>query len=323
MTWFALAIIAASGTIFWIGDGGGALSLHTAPRPSGPETPVDERYPQRWTDFHGYEFILEAAPKTLASQALAIDHFLFAVVPEAKIAAVSALADSTQYSHVAARVRALELPVTRDPETLLAIGPSVLLVSQISFPDFVRVVRASGMPVYTMKTLFSRLEEIASALKLVGDLSGERERAREAIDAFRRSTSEATAKVPEGAPRQRVLGFTYFQQCLGSGSLFDHIVTELGARNVCADEGLGVSQKIDPEQIASWDPDWIVSGSGGQPLDEVRASLAHNPAVQLTTAGRRGQLLVIEDREFTTMSQHVLGTMHALADALYPPGQSP
>ncbi len=313
----SLGFAAAAGMVAWIGDGGGLFALDRRPaeRPhAGAERGV---YPRHWTDALGYTLTLEAPPSTIASQALVTDHLLFGVVPESQIAAVSAYAALPGYSNITTRVRELELPLVRDPESVVALDPSLLIASHISSPEFLQVVRARALPVYAMRTVFSGLGEVSAALTLVGDLSGQGERARSAVEAFNASVREAMQKAIPGAPPQRVLGYSYYGDCYGKGSLFEDIVTALGAVNVGTERGLGAWHRIGPEQVAAWNPDWIVTGSGGQPLDTVRAELAADPAVKMTTAGRRGQLLVVEDRQFLAMSQHVLGLMHAIADALF------
>ena len=66
-----------------------------------------------------------------------------------------------------------------------------------------------------------------------------------------------------------------------------------------------------------WYPDWIVSGTGGaEPPDVVRKLLA-DPAIAATTAGRKAQVLVVEDHYYLTMSQHVVHLVNAIAEALY------
>ncbi len=106
--------------------------------------------------------------------------------------------------------------------------------------------------------------------------------------------------------------------CFGRESLFDDIVRVLGATNVCSEHGLGPSERVDPEQIAGWNPDWIVVGTGGRTEREALESVAGDQAVRLTAAGRSGQLLAIDDRYLLAMSHHILEAMSAIADALHP-----
>ncbi len=323
--WFAslcAGFAISAGIVGWIGDGGGVFRFEEAPRGPASNQPEALGFPMTRVDELGYAVTVPAPPQTIASQALVTDHLLFGVVPHSRIVAVSAYAGQATYSNVADRVQALGLPAVLEPEMILALGPDLLISSHISDPQFLRVVRASGLPTYAMQTVFSTLEEIVGALRLVGALSGEPERAQRAIEQFKASLNEAKRRaVPRSVP-QRVLGFSNSYDSYGKGSLFEDIVTTLGAVNVGSEQGLGAWQRIGSEQVAAWNPDWIVTGTGGLPRDEVLASLGADPAVAVTTAGRRNQLVVVEDRHFLTMSQHVLGMVHAISQAL-PGGGGP
>ena len=96
-------------------------------------------------------------------------------------------------------------------------------------------------------------------------------------------------------------------------------MTKLGAVNVGSEQGLGEWGKVGGEQIAVWNPDWIVTGAGGGDPAEVKARLAADPAVAVTAAGRNGRILVVEDRHYGTTSQHIVHLMQAIAEALYDP----
>ena len=317
--WFAclcMGFAISAGIVGWIGDGGGVFRLEEAPTGETPKQAEAVGFPMTRADALGYGVTIPAPPRTIASQALVTDHLLFGVVPHSRIVAVSTYAGKAAYSNVAKHVQTLGLPAVLGPEMILDLGPDLLVASHISDPQFLRVVRASGLPTYAMQTMFATLEEIASALRLVGALSGEPERAQRAIEQFEASLNEAKRRVIPSSVPQRVLGISNSYDSYGKGSLFEDIVTTLGCVNVGSEQGLGSWQRIGSEQVAAWNPDWIVTGTGGLPRDVVLTSLGANPAVAVTTAGQRNQLVVVEDRHFLSMSQHVLGTVHAISQAL-------
>lgn len=267
-------------------------------------------------DALGYEVTLLRPPTSIASQALTADHLLFAVVPRSRIVGVSPYASQPHYSNIREDVLSMDLPPVADPESVLAIRPDLLISSHIANPDYLRLIRASGTPVYAMQTTFATLDEIPAALRLVGELTGERETSARAAGEFAGALDRFRSEVPERAQAPRVLGFSSYRTAFGSGSLFDDIVTSLGAVNIAADHGLGPWGNIGPEQIVSWNPDWIVTSTGGRTAERARAALAADDAVALTTAGKLGQFVVVEDRYFMSMSQHVLELVRAMADAL-------
>ncbi len=314
----AAAFAAAAGVVAWIGDAGGALSLNERPSVGTQKVPERTAYPKQWTDHLGHSVILESAPTSVASRALAIDHLLFEILPESQIAGVSDFAHLPEFSNVHELVRRLDLPTVSDAEALLAIDPSLLLVSEISSPDFLRMARSTQVPVFSMRTLVARLGDIEDSMELIGDFAGQRPRALDSIARFSTTVDKLRQRVTASVDPPRVLGLTSYYHCFGQESLFEDMILALGSVNVCSEYGLGASEKIDPEQIAAWNPDWIVTAAGGRTKDEALAALAADPAVALTAAGRSGRLLAIEDRYLLAMSHHILVAMRVIADALYP-----
>ncbi len=317
--WFTglvLGAATAGAVVAWIGDGGGIFRIDAPAARPAERLAGSSGFPLTKTDYFGYEVTLPSPPESIASHALATDHLLFAIVPDSRIATVSAYASQPTYSNIHERVEALGLPTARDPETVLALRPDLVLSSQIADPQYLRLVRASGLPVFAMRTVLSTLEEVESAIRTIGGLTGESSRAQQLAQDFRASLNRAKRLAAQGASGQRVLGISSYFSAYGAGSLFESVVVELGAVNIGTEQGLGPWKEIGPEQIAAWNADWIVSGSGGRPVQEVAAALAANPAIQLTEAGKRGQLVVVEDRHFLSMSHHIIGLADAVAGAL-------
>ena len=320
----AAAAAAVAAVVFWIGDGGGIFRFAGAPGESGGGASAGAGFPRTFSDFHGLPVTLAKAPRRIASQSLPTDHLLFAVVPAERIAAVSAYADRPQYSNVAALVRRRGIPSMRDAEQAIRLRPDLLLASNISRADFADLVRGAGIPTYVMRTVFRSLDEIEGGLRRIGDLSGERQAADAAVAEFRAAAAAAAAMRPAGGrhdpPRVLALtGFSYSSGAgsYGAGSLFADIMEKLGAVNVGSEQGLGEWGKVGREQIAAWNPDWIVAGAGGDDPAEAAARLAADPAVAVTAAGRKGRILVVEDRYYLATSQHVVHLMRAVAEALY------
>ena len=87
---------------------------------------------------------------------------------------------------------------------------------------------------------------------------------------------------------------------------------------MAAEQGIGPHGTISGEQIAAWDPDWIIADAPAGEEDAVRRRLLDQPGVAVTVAGRTGQILVLDHRRFITMSHHAAGLIEAVGAALYP-----
>ena len=275
-------------------------------------------FPRTVHDHAGDPLHLAHPPSRIASQALVTDHFLFAVVPPSRIAAVSAVAHDPRYSFVAGAVAGMDVAVVEDGEALLRRRPDLLLASHAARADLVAVARAAGIPTFRLRTQFDDFAQIAAGLETVGRLTGEERAAGRAIAEFRERVAAAVARRPAAAPPPRVLVYVAMSGTFGAGSLLDHILTQLGAVNVAAEQGIGPHGTISGEQIAGWNPDWIIADAPAGEEDAVRRRILDQPGVAVTAAGRTGQVLVLDHRRFITMSQHAAGLIEAVAAALYP-----
>ncbi len=275
-------------------------------------------FPRTVRDYRGDAVRLARPPSRIASQALVTDHFLLAVVPPARVAAVSSVAHDSRYSYVADALAGMDVGVVDDGEVLLRRRPDLLLVSHTARADLVALARAAGIPTLRLLTVFEDFDQIADALATVGRLAGEERAAAREIARFRARVAAVLARRPDGTPPLRVLVYVALSGTFGAGSLFDHILTELGAVNVAAEQGIGPHGAISGEQIAAWDPDWIIADAPAGDEDAVRRRLLDQPGVAVTVAGRTGQILVLDHRRFITMSHHAAGLIEAVGAALYP-----
>ena len=308
----ACALLLAAALRF-VGGAPAALSRE----PEAPSAVTGDAFPRVVRDAHGDTLRLEQPPARLGSQALSTDEFLFAIVPADRIVVASPYAADTRYSFVADLAGATDSASAEDPESIVLRSPEVLFVSHTARAEYVEQVRASGIPVFRMTTVFEHLEQIASALRVTGFVVGEDEAAEREVRRLReriRAAGELAA--PVGKPA-RVLAFSNFAHTLGAGSLFDRIVTDLGAVNVAAEQGVGPYGSITSEQVAAWNPDWIVAGVEPGHARTERDRLLADPGIAVTRAGREDQLLLIENRAYLSMSQHAVVVMETLAAALH------
>jgi ABC-type Fe3+-hydroxamate transport system substrate-binding protein len=105
-----------------------------------------------------------------------------------------------------------------------------------------------------------------------------------------------------------------------AATIFDDVVTTLGARNVAAEGGLSGWPRIAAEQIASWDPDLLFvpadAASDPRAREQVLAHLRAQPGVGESRAVRTGAVAVVPRAAFSTVSHHVASLAESLAESL-------
>ena len=313
------AITCAAAVIAVIGDYGGKLRLAPVSQTVRREQATGRReFPRTATDAGGAELILPAPPQRIASQALATDHLLFATVPHERIVAVSQFAIDSSYSNIAGVVRQLSVAIASDTESVLRLSPDLFFTSHTARADHVDLLRAAGTPVFRVRTVYENLKQVKEALWLVGYLTGEDEAAAVKIAWLEEQVRAARSLRPADAPKLRVLVLTAFSYSYGQGSLLGDMIEKLGEINVASEQGLSSYEKIGSEQIAAWNPDWIISGANPGEEKTLRRRLLGDAGVAATTAGKTGQVLVVENRFFASMSHHAVHMMRQLAEAMYP-----
>jgi iron complex transport system substrate-binding protein len=278
-------------------------------------------YPRSARGADGVRVSLARPPLRLVSQFWSLDEFLYTVVPPERVVGVSDSAYSRAFSNVlelAERHRPMRVSNggPTDPERVLQTRPDLLFLASSTRADIAHVLRLAGVPSYAMHTDFSTLAEIEEHIRQVGYLAGEDERGQGAAARFHDALVRAAARRPMGA-RPRVLGLGG-RYSYGSNTVFHDICRLLGAVNV-AGASLRGYDAISGEQIVRWNPEWIVVGAAAGEAEATRARLLADPAIAVTQAAARGQLVVLDQRVFLPLSPFTRRLVEALADALYGP----
>ena len=290
-------------------------------RPAGaPEIPrvriEGNAYPRYATGADDVRTAIGTPPRRVASQSWSSDEFLYAIVPPERVVGVSEGAYQPKFSNVyelAARYRPV---VTLDPEQVLRAYPDLMLTPADARSEVPGLLRAAGIPVYRIETMFPTLASLEEHIRLVGYLTGEDARAAEELHRFHEVVARAAMMKPAGAPAPRVMGFGGIYS-YGSNTLFHDILRVLGAENVAATHGFVGYDRVTDEHIVQWDPDWVVAGADRGRVEQVRAQLMAHPAIGATTAAARGQIIVLENHVFLPLSPFTSQLVEALAMALY------
>jgi iron complex transport system substrate-binding protein len=257
-----------------------------------------------------------APPRRIVSQSMSTDEFLYSILPPDRIVGVSETAYLRGMSNVYDLSRVHAPIVATDVERILRSDPDLVFAPAEARFDVPGLLRAAGVPVYRMPTMFPTLASIEEHIRLVGYLSGEDARAEAEARRFQAVIERAARRKPAGALAPRVMGFGGVYS-YGSETLFHDILRVLGAENVAATHGLVGYDRVTDERIVRWDPEWIVAGADRGLVPQVRQRLLAHPAIGATTATRRGQVVVFEHHVFLPLSPLTARFVEALAEALY------
>jgi iron complex transport system substrate-binding protein len=252
------------------------------------------------------------APARIASLNLTSDELLTEMLPPARLVAVTRWADDADMSNVAGRVPAAAERLPRaDLERLVALRPDLVVVSEYTDADFLRLLEKSGLHYHRMNGLGS-LAGIRAAILDLG-------RAVAASDAAARLVARYDAVLAElarrlaGARRPRVL-YWADPHTAGADTSFGAMIDAAGGVNVAAELGLSGIVPLAGERAFAADPGvfLVTAGSGAT------EALRRHPLLSRTRAVREGRVVEMPNRLLVTLSDRAADACWWLASRLHP-----
>ncbi|MAQ18485.1 MAG: hypothetical protein CMN30_27260 [Sandaracinus sp.] len=176
-----------------------------------------------------------------------------------------------------------------DLETLIALAPEVLVVSNVAEARRVARLREAGLRVFDIGSA-SGVDAVVATAADLGRLVGAPERG-EQLGARFRERMNAIADADGPRPGGVYVG-AWGNQLFGgaAGTSYHDVLTAAGLRDVAADAGHRGWPRYDTEQLLGMDPDWLVVPAG------TAGDLCEREAFAPLRACRSGQVAAIDDR---------------------------
>ena len=259
-------------------------------------------------------------PARVASLNLAADEVLAEILPIERLVGVTRLVDQKGTSNALGRVppSVPRFPKS-DLERLLSVRPDLVIVSEYTDADFLKLLEQSGVRHHRMQGLAS-LAGIRQAVLDLGVAVGEPEGARRLIARFD-ATLAGLAQRLQGAKRPRVL---YWAGGLTAGrsTAIGSLIECGGGINVGAELGLEGIEPVGAERAFAAAPDLVLVGEGW----ESDASLRRHPLLSQLAAVREGRIVTMPTELLVALNHHSAEACWDLAHRLHPdlvPAQLP
>jgi iron complex transport system substrate-binding protein len=312
---FVIMIVAVLGILVAVIEWARRLSRPDALAPAA-DYQAGLPFPRELRDAAGETLVIASRPKRIVSQTLGTDEILLAICAPERIVALSSLAEDENYSNVVEEARRVAGRSTEGAEQILQLQPDLIFVASYSRAETVQLLKASRAPVFRFAN-FNSIADIKGNIRTVGYASGNDVEAEALIRKMDESLAAVRARVLPDQPPLRVMSFGQSGYTAGTNTTFDEMVRAAGAINVSAENGIEGFAKISTEKISEWQPDFIVAGANRGDIDNVRKKLLADPVIATSRAGRSGQIIVIDNRHFLTVSQYVVRGVEDLAGGLY------
>ena len=252
------------------------------------------------------------APPRVASLNLTADELLVEMLPADRLVAVTRWADDPDMSNVAGRVPASAVRLPRaDLERLIALRPDLVVVSEFTDADFLRLLEKSGLRHHRMSGL-DTLDGIRAAILDLGRAVGAEPAAARLVSRYDAVLAELRRRLA-GAPRPRVL-YWGDPHTAGAGTTIGSLVEAAGGTNVARELGVSGIVPLAGEKAFGADPDafLVTAGSGAA------AALRGHPLLSRTRAVRQGRVVEMPNRLLFTLSDRAADAAWWLAARLHP-----
>lgn len=263
---------------------------------------------------------IPAKPERIITASIGHDEITLALVPNERLVAVGEVTKISTYSNVSDLVQDKAV-ITRDPETIIAEAPDVVVTSPFYPAEGIDALERAGIAVIQTE-LIQTPESRINAILLMGYIFGEEERAWEFADEIQARFDALVSVTADKESKPTVLALTQYSDTLwvaGGDSTEGGVIDAAGGINAAAEAGIQGNQTTSLEGVIAMAPDVIIIA---QPIEfgaeEFRQSLFDNQALAEVPAIKNGAVHVVESKHFTTLSFWNIRGAEDLARILWP-----
>ncbi|SDE11284.1 ABC transporter substrate-binding protein [Sporomusa acidovorans] len=277
----------------------------------------------QFTDSTGYVLTLPQKPQKIVSLLSSTDEILMGLVAPERIAALTYLADDSGISNISGQAKAVSRKIRANAESVIALQPDLVIISDWQPPELIQTLRETGMPVYVYKMPTS-IAEIKQAIMAIAQVVGEDEAGSRLVAEMDQQLAQIAGQVKQvpDDKRQVIIRYTVMGGSDGKGSTFDDICRHAGVVNGAAAAGLEMNDSLTKEQLVAVNPDIILlplwDYAGKTDLQKLAVELQEDPALQGVKAIRRHKLISVPDSHLVCTSQYIVQGVWDVARVAYP-----
>ena len=191
--------------------------------------------------------------------------------------------------------RKLKLARELSIEELLKLKPSLILVSYWKcFSRRVKQMEALGLPVFCVRV--ENVSDIYRFITVLGKVLGCEKRAEEIVSYYKSLVNKLRERLAgiETRPRVLILYYSGKEHAFRTfgGDMFQCKLVEM-AGGVCVSANLSGKKTVNVEQVAKWNPDYIIVIGYRVPGPKAREILLSDPAWRAIEAVRDGRVYVV------------------------------
>jgi iron complex transport system substrate-binding protein len=253
-----------------------------------------------------------APPRRVASLNLSADEVLVEILPPERLVSVTRWADEPGTSNILGRVPPSVFRIHKvDMERLVALAPDLVVVSEYTDADFLRLLERSGIRHHRMKGL-SSVAGVRAAILDLGRVVGAADKAQRLVARYDATLQDLGRRLA-GARRPRVL-YWAGGMTAGGDTAIGALIEAAGGTNVGREMGVQGIAPPGAERAFVADPDVVLLGTWPLAVE----SLKRDPLLSQMRAVREGRIVVMPNELLVALSQYTADACWYLAAALHP-----
>jgi len=288
---------------------------HQQGRSELPARPSADGFPVTIVDAQGIDVTVATRPVRIVSTSPTVTEMLFALGAGDRVVAVTEQCDYPPETAELPRVGGFWTPSV---EKVLGVNPDLVIGQRGNPPDFVNVVRKSGVPVFTIDP--KTMDEIFVSIRELARLIGDEEAGRDLIGEMQARLAAVKERVESVPERERKTAFMVLQVTplwtAGSGTFLDDAIRAAGGRNV-AHEVSGW-RAFATESLLAADPDFIIASTMEGDPERMRKEITSNAVLKRLTAVKEGRVLLLEADPLMRAGPKIVEAVETVARAFYP-----
>jgi iron complex transport system substrate-binding protein len=256
--------------------------------------------------------LVAAPPARVASMNLSSDEVLAEILPPGRLVSVTRWADAPGTSNVVGRVPPHVFRFQKaDMERLVALQPDLVVVSEYTDADFLKLIERSGMRYHRMQGLGS-VAGVRAAILDLGRAVGALPEAERLVARYDATLADLARRLV-GVKKKRVLYWSGGMTA-GGDTAIGSLIEAAGGLNVGRE--LGLSGIVPPggERAFMSDPDVVLVGTWPGAVEAVK----EDPLLSKLRAVRGGHIVVMPDELLVALSQYTAAACWDLAARLHP-----
>ncbi len=267
------------------------------------------------TDARGQKITTATPPQRIISHTLTSDEILMTLLSDPiankRLLAISPKATDSRFSNIHEQLPAqLAAKPLTTPEQIVAARPDLVLLSVFNRPELIRTLeRNQQQRVFVIKAA-TTLEDIYQCIIDLGVLVHAETAARQLAQQTRAAMQQLQQRTTElhqvWGRKPRLIFYDPDGVAIGAETIFNDLVTQIGAENVAATAGLKGWPKLSIEMLASWQPDVIIAAGDNKDLTRLKTRLAKTPGWKNLKAFKDQRIILLTERQLYATSQYVV-----------------